>query len=69
MSDAIKSAAGYSSQYWNNLPFEQQAKVFKALDTLVKDDPELPDLLVKLAALKENKPLTYKMAKAKLKNY
>jgi|CXWL01.1.fsa_nt_gi hypothetical protein len=42
-------------------------KIFTAIEKLAKDNPDLPDLLMKLAELKEKKPLVYKIAVAKLK--
>lgn len=56
----IQSAAGYSCQYWNNLPSEEQLKIFQAIDRLAKDNPDVAKQLTGLADVKENRPGTWK---------
>lgn len=60
MSGEITKGAGYSCQYWNNLPREEQLKIFEAIDRLAKDNPEVSKHLMGLARLKEENPKKYK---------
>lgn len=56
----ITKGAGYSCRHWNNLPQEDQLKIFAALDRLAKDNPNIANQLEKLADVRENRPGTWK---------
>lgn len=47
-------------EHWNDLPVEDQEKIFKAVNRLAKDNPDIAKQLQGLADLKENKPGTWK---------
>ncbi len=52
-----------------NLPPEEKTRVMTAVNTLVEDNPDAAEQLEKIARIKKEKPLTWKMLLLKLKNY
>ena len=46
---------------WNNLPEEEQLRIFEAIDRLAKNNPDVAKQLTRLAEIREKEPNKWKM--------